>query len=207
MNAEKTFNKKSWNWNAISSIGTVIASLAAIISIWIGIRQTNKSLDRSDKQIELIVQERQIRIEENRPLITINKNSVYGLKDFKQFKLIIENIGIRPANNLKINNKVLSYTDNLFKLVDNSDFTFSNPINKNQEIEFFGNIQLVNSDTYFIVESITYTDALTNKQYTDNFYFKWTNLKDKELRDNVLYGIEIDIKGEIDNWITNLKTK
>lgn len=199
--------KEGRNWNAIASIGTIISSITAVVAIFIGIFQFNKSIDKTDKQIELIQQETQSRFEENKPLITINKNFVAGLKGNKQFKLVIENIGTRPAYDVYLRSIVISansdFSDSI--IAAESTFSFSNPLNKGQEIEFFGNIPLKKTIYYFIKIKIDFFDNNTKSKQalSQEFYFKWTDIKDKDYRNDVLYGVDLKDKNKIDQLINN----
>jgi hypothetical protein len=192
-------NNRKINWNAISSIGTIIASIGAIIAIIQGNIQFRKSL-------ELLSEERKQRNEEKLPLITINKNSVYGLKNYKQFQLIVKNIGYRPAYNLSLRSIIISTNDNLSTsvLVDDTLFSCCNPVNPQQEINFYGNIYLKEYPVYYIKIKINYKDSITKQTYPESFYFKWTDIKDKLYRGDVLYGIELDTKQKIDSLIDKM---
>lgn len=197
--------KKCWNWSVISS---VVSSCAAIVAIFIGVIQFNKSIEKTDQQIELIEKEAQLRIEENRPLISINKNKVYDFKSIKQYQLVIGNIGNRPAFDIEIKSSVVSLDKNLSNPVikEDSIYTYTNSINKEQEVRFVGNLELDNNYIYFIKTQVSYVDEVFSKQnpYTQSFYFKWSNIQDMDYLTDILYGAGKNEKKMIDKILSSM---
>ena len=179
------------NWEIISSTGALISSVAAITAIVIGICQYRNTIERTDKQIAYLESEKNQKLEENRPLITIPKTFASGIKDYWQYKLELENIGVRPAYNFEVKSIVIS-VDNDFKnyeLSDQATFSFANPIAKNTTISFFGNIYFKKYNKYYIGVSIKYLDNITFKIHKEDFYFRWEKIADKDYSSNLLYGM------------------
>lgn len=206
---EKQNKKSNFNWTTISSIGTIISSSAAIIAIILGICQFNKSIERTDKQIALLIQEREMRIEENRPFVTINKNKIYGFKDMKQYSLLIGNIGLRPAYNITLRNISIASNNDFSRtrIVADTTFSITNPLSAKQEIDYIGNLILCEYPNYYIFIKVDFIDDLTKKSFSQDFFFKWENLKDKAYKNDVLYGVDKDIKLKILNQVENLLNK
>jgi hypothetical protein len=186
------------SWDVISSVGSITSSLAAITAIIIGYFQFKKNIDRTDEQIAYIKTERNERLEENRPLISIQTTTSNPLKDFWQYKLQIDNLGVRPAYDLAIDSTVISVSDDLknYELSSDAHYKFVNPLSKS--ITYIGNIYLKTYNTYLIKASIKYTDILNNKTYTEDFYFKWQKIDDKDYNSNILYLIVSDEREKLD---------
>lgn len=195
------------NWEVISSVGSFISSIAAITAIVIGIYQYRSTIDRTDKQIAYLESEKNQKTEENRPLITIPKSYAAGIKDYWQFKLDIENIGVRPAYDMEIESTVISIDDHFenYELSDKVTYKYANPISKNTIISFIGNIYFKKYDTYFINVSIKYYDTITAKIYKDDFFFKWKNVTDKDYNKNIIYGMLADERDKFNEIKIHLK--
>ncbi len=188
------------SWDVISSVGSITSSLAAITAIIIGYFQFKKNIDRTDEQIAYMKTEKSERLEENRPLLSIQTTNSAGLKDYWQYMLQIENLGVRPAYDLAIDSTVVSVSDDLksYALSDSVTYKFVNPLAKSSFLSFIGNIYFKAYNTYFIKASIKYTDTLTNKPYSEDFYFKWQKIEDKDYNSNLLYTMIVDEREKFD---------
>lgn len=177
------------SWDVISSVSSITSSFAAITAIIIGYFQFRKNIDRTDEQIEYMKTEKSERLEENRPLLSIQTTASAPLKDFWQYVLQIDNLGVRPAYDLAIDSTVISVSDDLknYELSSDAHYKFVNPVSKSSSISYIGNIYFKAYNTYLIKASIKYTDTLTNKTYADDFYYKWQKIDDKDYNSNLLY--------------------
>ena len=177
------------SWDVISSVGSITSSLAAVTAIIIGYFQFKKNIERTDEQIGYIKTDSNERMEENRPLLSIQTTTSAPLKDFWQYALQIENLGVRPAYDLAIDSTVISVSDDLksYELSSDAHYKFVNPLSKKSSFSYIGNIYFKAYHTYLIKASIKYTDTLTNKTYADDFYYKWQKIDDKDYNSNLLY--------------------
>lgn len=185
------------NWEVFALVASVLVSIVAII---VGIAQANKSLDRADKQLELIKIESASRIEEGRPLLILSYNSVYKSDSGVQFRLGFKNIGTRPCLNLRVNSKSLFLIDSNFTKLNGFETTYSNAVNNDQIVEFVGNIDSFNIFKCFLVISIQYEDILQNKLYKENFYYEIREIINHTADQLALYGVDIDTKEKIETW-------
>jgi hypothetical protein len=197
------------SWDVISSVGSITSSLAAITAIVIGYFQFSNTIDRTDQQIEYMKTEKSERLEENRPLLSILKTNSAGLKDFWQYLLQIENLGVRPAYALEIDSTVVSVSDDLknYALSDRVTYKFVNPLAKSSSLSFIGNIYFKAYQTYFIKASIKYLDTLNNKTYAEDFYFKWQKIEDKDYDSNLLYNMIAQEKERFDEILKLIASK
>jgi hypothetical protein len=188
------------SWDVISSVGSIVSSFAAITAIIIGYFQFRNTIDRTDEQIEYMKTEKSERLEENRPLLSIQTTNSAGLKDYWQYMLQIENLGVRPAYDLAIDSTVVSVSDDFknYTLSDSVTYRFVNPLAKSSYLSFIGNIYFKSYNTYFIKASIKYTDTLTNKPYSEDFYFKWQKIEDKDYNSNLLYTMIVNEREKFD---------
>jgi hypothetical protein len=195
------------SWDVISSVGSITSSLAAITAIVIGYSQFKKNIARTDEQIEYIKTERNERLEENRPLLSIQTTTSAPLKDFWQFVLQIDNLGVRPAYDLAIDSTVISVSDDLknYELSSDAHYKFVNPLSKS--ISYIGNIYLKAYNTYLIKASIKYTDILNNKTYAEVFYFNWQKIEDKDYNSNILYLMVSDERERLDEILKLISSK
>jgi hypothetical protein len=186
------------SWDVISSVGSITSSFAAITAIIIGYFQFKKNIDRTDEQIAYMKTEKSERLEENRPLLSIQTTTSTPLKDFWQYKLQIDNLGVRPAYDLAIDSTVISVSDDLknYELSSDAHYKFVNPLSKS--ITYIGNIYFKAYNTYLIKASIKYTDILNNKTYAEDFYFKWQKIEDKDYNSNILYLMVSDEREKLD---------
>jgi len=197
------------SWDVISSVGSITSSLAAITAIIIGYFQFKKNIDRTDEQIAYIKTERNERLEENRPLLSIQTTTSAPLKNFWQYALQIDNLGVRPAYDLAIDSTVISVSDDLknYELSSDVHYKFVNPLSKSSSISFIGNIYFKAYNTYLIKASIKYTDTLTNKTYTEDFYFKWQKIEDTDYNSNLLYLMISDERKKLDEILKLISSK
>lgn len=174
--------------------------MVSVVAIFVGIAQSNKSLDRADKQLELIRIESESRIEEGRPLLILSYNSVYKTGNGVQFRLGLKNIGKRPCLNLRVNSKSIFVIDSNFSKLNNFEITYSNPVNNEQIVEFVGNIDSPIKYKCFVVISLQYEDILQNKLYQANFYYEIREILNYNTGQLALYGVDIDTKEKIEAW-------
>jgi hypothetical protein len=195
------------SWDVISSAGSIISSFAAITAIIIGYFQFKNTIDRTDEQIAYMKTERNERLEENRPLISIQTTTSAPLKDFWQYALQIDNWGVRPAYDLAIDSTVISVSDDLknYELSSDAHYKFVNPLSKS--ISYIGNIYLKAYNTYLIKASIKYTDILNNKIYAEVFYFKWQKIEDKDYNSNILYLMVSGEREKLDEILKLISSK
>ena len=195
------------SWDVISSMGSITSSFAAITAIVIGYFQFKKNIARTDEQIEYIKTERKERLEENRPLLSIQTTTSAPLKDFWQYVLQLDNLGVRPAYDLAIDSTVISVSDDFknYELSSDVHYKFVNPLSKS--ISYIGNIYLKAYNTYLIKASIKYTDILNNKTYAEVFYFKWQKIEDKDYNSNILYLMVSDERERLDEILKLISSK
>lgn len=174
-------SKKGNFFDLVSTLCNILSIVLSITALYIGISQFEKSLDRTDKQIDILISERNRQIDSDRPLLTVSpgKIEVYKVRPFDYppgwyYKMNISNIGTRPAHGLNVAGIVLPTGKDL-KEVDSiikSQTFYINPINKDQSIEFVGGANLKNLKTYYLKLVIEYSDKVTNRKYTEVFYYK-----------------------------------
>ena len=196
------------SWDVISSVGSITSSFAAITAIIIGYFQFRKNIDRTDEQISYMKTEKSERLEENRPLLSIQTTASTPLKDFWQYILQIDNVGVRPGYDLAIDSTVVSVSDDLknYELSSEAHYKFVNPLSKSSSFSYIGNIYFKTYNTYLIKASIKYTDTLNNKTYTEDFYYKWQRIEDKDYNSNLLYLMVSDEREKLDEILQSIKS-
>lgn len=188
-------------WSTLDALGSFLSAVLAAFALFVGISQFNS-------QTEELKYEREQRIKLDRPILSIDKNSVFDFKGIKQIKLVIKNVGVRPAYSLEINTIVLRRNNELSPVVYNQkDYAvnYSNPIFNQQEVNFVNNLLLLNNAEYFIKVTLKYYEENREGGYTENFYFKWKHTEDKDYFQDALYGIERDLAEQIDGFIKKNK--
>jgi hypothetical protein len=205
-NSKETKNQKSSNkipWNTLGAIGSFLSSLLALLALIIGIYQFRS-------QIKEMKFEREQKIKLDRPILSINDNLVFDFKGNKQIKLVIENVGVRPAYNVNIKTIVLRQDSLSSKLVYNqNDYStnFTNPIFKEKKVNFINELPLTINAEYFIKVTLRYFEENKNIEYIEDFYFKWKHSEDKDYLQDALYGIEEIPKIQIEEFIKKNKNK
>jgi hypothetical protein len=151
--------------------------------------------------------EKSERLEENRPLLSIQTTTSAPLKDFRQYMLQIDNLGVRPAYDLEVESTVISVSDDLKNYESScvANFKFVNPLSKS--FGYIGNIYFKAYETYLIKATIKYTDTLNNKTFTENFYFKWQKIDDKDYNSNLLYLMISEEKEKLDEILKLISSK
>lgn len=191
--------KRNWTvlWSNIDAFGSIFGAVVSAFALFVGIYQFMK-------QTEELKYEREQRIKLDRPILSIDKNLVYDFKRIKQVKLVIKNVGVRPAYNLQIRTIVLCRNDKSSPLVYNQknySVIFSNPIFNEQEVNFVNNLGLVKNAEFYIKVNLQYFEENEKGSYDESFYFKWTHTDDPDFLQSALYGIEKELSVEIDDFI------
>lgn len=184
---------KKLDWTIVASLGTIVAALAAIIALWQGSLQFRKSIERADRQIQILINEREQRELEYRPLISQSRYKTLELPNIRQFALEFDNNGKMPAFDFKIRSYVIN-TDsafNSYKLIEQNEFSTSNPLAPNGRIEYFQNIPIKEHDHYYVYLVVEYSDFQA-KKFVQEFYFHWEILHDEIHDPNRLYGVDIN---------------
>lgn len=84
----------------------------------------------------------------------------------------LKNIGTRPCLILLVKSKSIFLIDSNFAKFNNFEFTYSNPVNNDQIVEFVGDIDSLINYKCFVVISLQYEDVLLNKLYQEKFYYE-----------------------------------
>ena len=193
----KPHKKSILSSSTLDAFGSVLSAVVSAFALFVGISQFRT-------QTNELKYEREQRIKFDRPILSIEKNSVYNFKEIKQIKLVIKNIGVRPAYNLEARTIILRKNDEFSHMIYNQkDFiiSYSNPIFNEQEVNFINNLNLVKNAEYYIRVSIQYYEENRKDWYKEDFYFKWKHSEDKEYLQDALYGIERELVEQIDDYI------
>lgn len=163
---------KSTSKLSIKIIEVWLPIIISVIAVVISLVQFKRTV--RDSQIE-----REIRIREGEPLLTISKHGFASDTTNYSFVPKITNIGQRSANDVLTRSLIVygdENGDNL-KFVDSVRFLSQNPIAPDETVDFFsGKFNIKHAQkTYFVIQ-ITYTDLLSTN------IAKLTKIKDYKNR-------------------------
>lgn len=160
-------------WSTIDALGSFLSAVLAAFALFVGISQFNS-------QTKELKYEREQRIKLGRPILSVDKNSVFDFKGINQIKLVIRNIGVRSEYNLEINTIVQRKKEESTYLVYNQkDYAvnYSNLIFNEQVVNFISNLTLIKNAEYFIKVTFQYYEEKKEEGYKEEIFVDPNQLK------------------------------
>jgi len=174
---------------------TMVSSLSAVISVFVALYTVYLSVE--SKKDELIAK---------RPYFIIENPRIQQLQSSPPFAISITmfNKGIHSAKKLKGTILFVKYDLTskipLFKF----DFSVSNEIPSNSPTPWFNDSLYLpdNEPPCYIILSIEYVDSILNNGYTQEFFMKWSGVKDGEFSPNFVH-TSIEEANSIKDFLSN----
>jgi hypothetical protein len=176
--------------NLIMIFSSTVFALTALITVCITISSWNTQRETARPYLTL----------KESPIINLQKNNI-------NFEFNFINVGIHPA--FKMSSKTIICNESLdIKPVHIDEYAIANDIPNNTSISLLINMKpeefspdIPTVRPYYIVIALHYTDPVTNKNYEQTIYLKWSGIS--EGTTGSIFHVKIEEKNNILNYLNS----